>query len=63
MVITKGSSGLGSQSRLQIERRTLATVRAGDHWDLKMSRQIAPLLLMLGWYILVVNANLGGLNG
>jgi hypothetical protein len=28
----------------------LLTVSAGDHWSLRMSRQMAPLLLMLGWY-------------
>ena len=28
---------------------TFETVRAGDHWDRRMSRQMAPLLLMLGW--------------
>lgn len=32
------------------------TVSAGDHCDLRMSRQILPLLLILGWYIFVVNA-------
>lgn len=38
-------------------------VSAGDHWDLNMSRQIDPLLLMFGWYMRVVKATLGGLNG
>ena len=32
----------------------LEIVRAGLHWDLRISRQILPLLLMFGWYILVV---------
>lgn len=27
----------------------LDMVRAGDHCDLKMSKQMLPLLLMLGW--------------
>jgi len=27
----------------------LEIVSAGDHWSLKMSRQIDPLALMLGW--------------
>ena len=45
---TRGSSGLGSQSREQTERRTLLMVRAGDHWDRRMSRQMEPLELMLG---------------
>jgi len=46
---TSGSSGLGSQSREQMDNRTLEMVRAGDHCDLKMSKQMLPLLLMLGW--------------
>ena len=46
---TRGSSGFGSQSREQTERRTLLMVRAGDHWDRRMSRQMEPLELMLGW--------------
>ena len=46
---TKGSSGLGSQSREQTESKTLLIVKAGDHCDLKMSRQIEPLELMFGW--------------
>ena len=63
---TRGSSGLGSQSKEQIESSTFEMVRAGDHWDLecdvnkdrsqcipwfhlRMSRQIDPLELMLGW--------------
>ena len=46
---TRGSSGLGSHSREHTESKTLLIVRAGDHWDLRMSRQIDPLELMLGW--------------
>merc|ERR1719381_411218 len=45
---TRGSSGLGSHSREHTESKTLLIVRAGDHWDLRMSRQIDPLELMLG---------------
>ena len=62
---TRGSSGLGSHSREQMDNstwggafsisppgesgdQTLDTVSAGDHWDLRMSRQMAPLELMLG---------------
>lgn len=33
----------------------LEMVSAGLHWDRKISRQILPLLFMLGWYIFVVN--------
>lgn len=60
---TSGSSGLGSHSREQIDNNTFDIVNAGDHWDRKMSRQIEPLLFMLGWYMRVVKATLGGLNG
>jgi len=38
-------------------------VNAGDHWSRRISRQIEPLALMLGWYILVVKLTLGGLKG
>jgi len=60
---TSGSSGFGSVSSEQMDRRTFEMVRAGDHWLLRMSRQMLPLLLMFGWYILVVKATLGGLKG
>lgn len=60
---TRGSSGFGSHSREQIDNNTFDIVNAGDHWDRKMSRQIEPLLFMLGWYMRVVKATLGGLNG
>ena len=36
-----------------MERSTLPTVKAGDHWSLRISRQMAPLLLMLQWYMRV----------
>ena len=45
---TRGSSGLGSHKREQMERSTLETVSAGDHWERRMSRQMAPLELMFG---------------
>lgn len=38
-------------------------VRAGLHWSLKMSRQMLPLELMLGWYMRVVKLTLGALKG
>lgn len=38
-------------------------VRAGLHWSLRMSRQMLPLELMLGWYMRVVKLTLGALNG
>ena len=60
---TRGSSGFGSHRREHIDsstwagtvrlgltRRflTLETVSAGDHWERRISRQMAPLELMLG---------------
>jgi hypothetical protein len=39
--------GLGSVSREQTERRTLEMVSAGLQLSLRMSRQMAPELLML----------------
>lgn len=45
---TKGSSGLGSVSKELMERRTLEMVRAGDHYSLRMSKQMEPLELMFG---------------
>jgi len=46
---TNGSSGFGSHSNEQIDRRTFEMVNAGDHWDRNMSRHIEPLELMFGW--------------
>ena len=46
---TRGSSGFGSQRREQTDNRTLLMVRAGDHWDLRMSRQMEPFELIFGW--------------
>jgi len=45
---TKGSSGLGSHKREQIDNSTFEIVSAGDHWDLRISKQMLPLELMLG---------------
>ena len=45
------------------DRSTLLVDSAGDHYLSRISRQIDPLELMFGWYILVVNVNLAGLNG
>ena len=46
---TSGSSGFGSQRREQIDSNTLEIVSAGDHCDLRMSKQMEPLEFMLGW--------------
>ena len=40
---------MGSQSKLQMDKSTFATVNAGDHCERRMSRQMAPLLLIFGW--------------
>lgn len=56
-------------SRLAIRKRECGRgipfdiVRAGLHWSLKMSRQMLPLELMLGWYMRVVKLTLGALKG
>jgi len=46
---TSGSSGFGSHNSEQIDSKTLDIVRAGDHWDRRISRQIDPFELMFGW--------------
>jgi len=45
---TSGSSGFGSHSKEQMESNTLEMVSAGDHCDLRISRQMLPLELMFG---------------
>lgn len=46
---TRGSFGLQSVNREQMDSKTLDTVRAGDQFSLSMSRQIAPPELILQW--------------
>jgi hypothetical protein len=46
-----------------MDSSTFEIVRAGDHWSLRMSRQMLPWLLTLGWYTLVWKLTLGGLKG
>jgi hypothetical protein len=53
---------------VQVRRREemevpLEMVRAGLHWSRRMSKQMLPLELMLGWYMRVVKLTFGGLNG
>jgi len=45
---TRGSSGFGSVSIEQMERRTFDMVSAGLHWSRKMSKHMLPLELILG---------------
>ncbi len=60
---TKGSSGKGSGMRDTIESNTFGKVRAGVQLSLKISTEISPESLILGWYILVVKMIYGGWNG
>lgn len=60
---TKGSSGFGSVSKLHILNNTFDIVNAGDHYFLRMSKQIYPVELTFGWYIFVINVIFGGLKG
>lgn len=53
---TSGSSGFGSVNKEQMDNRTLDMVKAGLHCSLRISKHILPLLLMLGWKTLVLNA-------
>jgi hypothetical protein len=52
-----GHSGLGKQAACihcqPAGQGTFDTVSAGLHCSLRMSRQMLPLLLMLGWYTFV----------
>lgn len=41
--------GLASVNKEQIDNKTLDIVNAGDQLSLRISRQIAPWLLMLQW--------------
>ena len=45
----RGSSGLASVSSEEMDSSTLEMVRAGLHWFFRMSRQMPPVALMLGW--------------
>lgn len=49
MLPTKGSAGLQSVSREQMDSSTLEMVRAGLQLSFRMSRQITPWLLILQW--------------
>jgi len=46
---TSGSSGFGSHRREQMDNNTLEIVSAGDHCDLRMSKQMLPFEFMFGW--------------
>lgn len=45
---TSGSSGFGSHNKEQMDNSTFDMVSAGDHCDLRMSKQMLPLELMFG---------------
>ena len=46
---TRGTSGLGSVRSEHMDSSTFEMVRAGDHWSLRISRQIDPWAFTLGW--------------
>ena len=60
---SNGSFGFWSFINEHILNNTLLIVSAGLHCSFKMSKQIDPAELILGWYILVSNVIFGGLNG
>jgi len=45
---TSGSSGFGSHRREQMDNNTFEIVSAGDHCDLRMSKQMLPFEFMFG---------------
>lgn len=49
MLPTRGSAGLQSVRREQIDSRTLEMVNAGDQLSFNISRHITPWLLILQW--------------
>jgi hypothetical protein len=54
---------LGSVNREHTDSSTLEMVSAGLHSVFRMSKQMPPAELMLGWYTLELNDTLGGLKG
>jgi len=57
LVINENCSTLTCYQHILTEQnQTLEMVRAGLHCSLRISRQMLPLLLMLGWKTLVLNA-------
>jgi hypothetical protein len=46
---TKGSCGLASVNKEQMLSKTFDIVKAGDHWSLRISKQICPEEFMLQW--------------
>ena len=46
---TKAWLGLGSHSKELMDSKSLDMVIIGDHWDLRISTQIYPFRLILGW--------------
>ena len=55
--------GFGSVSRELIDSKSLVIVKAGLQLTFKISKQILPWELILGWYIRVINFTFGGLKG
>ncbi len=59
----KNLRGFWSGDNKYIESNTFEIVNAGLQLSFKISKHIAPLLLILQWYILVRYTTFGGLNG
>ncbi len=58
---TAGGAGCSTAGTLirphplsRFDANTLEMVKAGDHCSFRMSKQMLPLLLMFGWYTLVI---------
>ena len=60
--IEKSQESLRKQPK-PLAKVPLEMVSAGDHALRSVSRHIAPLALIFGWYMRVAKATLGGLKG
>mmetsp|Transcript_13740 Transcript_13740/g.40617 ORF Transcript_13740/g.40617 Transcript_13740/m.40617 type:complete len:252 (-) Transcript_13740:131-886(-) len=59
-----GLSAAGSESSARMAQQAACRPQAGDHWLLRMSRQISPVeKCTLGWKIFVLNFMDGGDSG
>ncbi|CAK0867244.1 unnamed protein product [Prorocentrum cordatum] len=60
---SRGSEKFGSVSSEEMERRTFCRDSTGDHLSFRMSRQMSPPPLTLGWKMGVRNFTIGGSIG
>ena len=56
-------NAIATQHAARVNIHTFDTVMAGLHFSFKMSMQMEPSGLMLGWYTFVRNRTFIGLNG